>query len=134
MCLSGTATKETGLENLGAAPPPSLTEKSSSPEECIPIVVWRRRRKAPNGRAPQLELPDLGSPFASKPDVVAYDRHVLFTSDDPADATRHSSPSLISTTRIDETFVHKMPEQFVGLVFAQADLVCRLLLDKKKIY
>ena len=64
-----------------------------------------------------------GSPFASEPNVVAYDRHVLFTSDDPADATRHRTPSPISTTRIDEAFVHEMPEQLVGLVFAQADLV-----------
>jgi hypothetical protein len=41
---------------------------------------------------PQVELLHLGSPFARKPDVVAYDRHVLFASDDPADAARHSSP------------------------------------------
>src|SRR5215212_11876916 len=33
-------------------------------------------------------LPELGSPFASKPNVVAYDRHVLFATDDPADAAR----------------------------------------------
>ena len=31
---------------------------------------------------------DLGSPFASKANVVAYERHVLFTSDDPADGAR----------------------------------------------
>ena len=70
-----------------------------------------------------MKLLDLGSPFASKANVVAYDRHVLFTSDDSADATRHRAPGLISTTRIDEAFVHEMPEQLVGLVFAQADLV-----------
>jgi len=74
-------------------------------------------------RAPQVELPDLGSPLASKPDVVAYDRHVLFVSDDPANATRHRAPCPISTTRINEAFVHEMPEELVGLVFAQADLV-----------
>jgi len=68
-------------------------------------------------------LPDLGSPFASKPNVVAYDRHVLFAADDPADATRHRAPCPISTTRIEEAFVHEMPEELVGLVFAQADLV-----------
>src|SRR5215211_511671 len=60
--------------------------------------------------ASQVELLDLGSPFACKPNVVAYDRHVLFAPDDPADATRHSSPSPISTPRIDEAFVHEMPE------------------------
>jgi hypothetical protein len=65
---------------------------------------------------------DLGSPFASKANVVAYERHVLFTSDDPAGATRHRAPDLISTTRIEEAFVHEMPEELVGLVFAQADL------------
>ena len=68
----------------------------------------------------QVKLLDLGSPFASEPNVVTYDRHVLFTSDDPAGATRHRAPSLISTTRIEEAFVHEMPEQLVGLVFAQA--------------
>jgi hypothetical protein len=73
--------------------------------------------------APQVELLDLGSPFASKANVVAYDRHVLFTSDDPANATRHRAPSSISTTRIEEALVHEKPEQLVGLVFAQADLV-----------
>jgi hypothetical protein len=66
---------------------------------------------------------DLGSPFASEPNVVAYDRHVLFASDDPANATRHRASCSISTTRLDEAFVHEMPEQLVGLVFAQADLV-----------
>src|ERR671920_313316 len=74
-------------------------------------------------RAPQVKLLDLGSPFASKPDVVAYDRHILFTSDDPTDATRHRAPGPISTTRIEEAFVHEIPKQLVGLVFAQADLV-----------
>jgi hypothetical protein len=68
-------------------------------------------------------LGDLGSSFASKPNVVAYDRHVLFTSDDPAYATRHSAPSPISTTWIEEAFVHEMPEQLVGLVFPQADVL-----------
>jgi hypothetical protein len=67
-----------------------------------------------------MELPNLGSPFASKPNVVAYDRHVVFASDDPADATRHRPPGPISTTRIDGAFVHEMPEQLVGLIFAQA--------------
>jgi hypothetical protein len=67
-----------------------------------------------------VELLDLGSPSASKPNVVAYERHVLFASDDPADATRHRASGPISSTRIDEAFVHEMPEQLVGLVFAQA--------------
>src|SRR5215217_1331045 len=31
------------------------------------------------------------------------------------------TPGPISTTRIDEAFVHETPEQLVGLVFAQAD-------------
>src|SRR5215211_2147818 len=78
---------------------------------------------APPFCAPQVKLLDLGSPFASKPDVVAYDRHVLFTSDDPTGATRHRAPCPISTTRFDEAFVHEMTEELVGLVFAQADLV-----------
>src|SRR5215208_8254206 len=78
---------------------------------------------APPFCAPQVKLLDLGSPFASKANVVSYDRHILFTSDDPTGATRHRAPGLISTTRIDEAFVHKMPEELVGLVFAQADLV-----------
>jgi hypothetical protein len=71
--------------------------------------------------APQVELLNHRSPFASKANVVAYDRHVLFTSDDPADATRHRAPCPISMTRIDEAFVHEIPEQLVGLIFAQAD-------------
>jgi hypothetical protein len=70
-----------------------------------------------------VELLDLGSPFASKANVVTYDRHVLFTSDDPTGATRHRASGSISTTRFDEAFVDEMPEQLVGLVFAQADLV-----------
>jgi hypothetical protein len=45
------------------------------------------RRHLPH--APQVELLDHSSPFASKANVVAYDRHVLFTSDDPADAAQH---------------------------------------------
>src|SRR5215212_9294449 len=77
---------------------------------------------APPLCASQVKLLDLGSPFASKANVVAYERHVLFTSDDPTDATRHRAPDLISTTRIEEAFVHEIPEQLVGLVFAQADL------------
>src|SRR5215216_4415750 len=76
---------------------------------------------APPFCAPQVKLLDLGSPFACKPNVVAYDRHVLFAPDDPANATRHRAPSSISTTRIEEAFVHEMPEELVGLVFAQAD-------------
>src|SRR5919112_4795522 len=74
-------------------------------------------------RAPQVELLDLGSPFASEPNVVTYNRHVRFTSDDPTGATRHRASGLISTTWLDEAFVHKMPEELVGLIFAQADLV-----------
>jgi hypothetical protein len=70
-----------------------------------------------------VELLDLGSPLASKPNVVAYDRHVLFAADDPADAARHRAPGPISTTRIDEAFVYETPEQLVGLVFAQANHV-----------
>jgi hypothetical protein len=72
-------------------------------------------------RAPQVELLDFGSPLASKPNVVAYDRHVVFASDDPADAARHRAPCPISTIRIDEAFVHELPEQREGFVFAQAD-------------
>jgi hypothetical protein len=68
-------------------------------------------------------LADLGSPFASKPNVIAYDRHVLFASDDPADAAWHRAPGSISSTRIDEAFVHQLPEQLIGSIFAQADLV-----------
>jgi hypothetical protein len=68
-------------------------------------------------------LLDHSSPFASEPNVVAYYRHVLFTSDDPADATRHRTPGPISTTRIDEAFVHEMPEQRKGFVFAQAGVL-----------
>ncbi len=64
---------------------------------------------------------DLGSSFTSKPNVVTYDRHVPFAADDSADAARHRAPGPISTTRIDEAFVHKTPEQLVGSVFAQAD-------------
>src|SRR5215204_1904380 len=78
------------------------------------------RRRLP--RAPQVELLDLGSPFASEPNIVTYDRHVLFTSDDPIGTTRHRAPGPIGTTRIEEAFVHEMPEELVGLVFAQADL------------
>src|ERR671920_1364874 len=73
--------------------------------------------------SPQVEQLDPSSPFASKANVVAYDRHVLFTSDDPTGATRHRASCLISMTRIEEAFVHEMPEELVGLVFAQADLV-----------
>jgi len=85
----------------------------------LKAVAIRSRRL----RAPQVQLLDLGLPSASKPNVVAYDRHVLFAADDPVDATRHRSPCPISTTRIDEAFVHEMPEELVGLIFAQADLV-----------
>jgi hypothetical protein len=70
-----------------------------------------------------VELLDHSSPLAREPDVVACDRHVLFTSDDPTGATRHRAPGLISTTRIEEAFIHEMPEELVGLVFAQADLI-----------
>jgi hypothetical protein len=76
---------------------------------------------APPFCAPKVELLDHRSPFASKANVVAYDRHVLFAADDPANATRHRAPSPISTTRIEEAFVYKTPEQLVGWVFAQAD-------------
>jgi hypothetical protein len=115
------ATKGTGLENPGA-PPQDRTELSSL-EGCIPMVGRRTRRQSLTARAPQVELLDLGSPSASKANVVAYDRHVLFTADDPAGATRHRAPGLISMTRRDEALVHEMPEELIGLVFAQADLV-----------
>jgi hypothetical protein len=68
-------------------------------------------------------LDDFGAPFASKANVVAYDRHVLFASDDPADAAWHRAPGSIRSTRVDEAFVHELPEQLVGFIFAQADLV-----------
>lgn len=80
----------------------------------------RRRRLS---CAPQVELRDFGSPLASKPNVVAYDFRVIFASDYPADATRQRAPGPISTTQIDEAFVHEMSEQLVGLVFAQADVL-----------
>src|SRR5918998_900639 len=95
-------------------------------------VCWRLLRcptPSPNTRprrlscAPQVELRDLGSPLASKPNVVAYDFRVIFASDYPADATRQRAPGPISTTQIDEAFVHEMSEQLVGLVFAQADVL-----------
>jgi hypothetical protein len=70
-----------------------------------------------------VELRDFGSPLASKPNVVAYDFRVIFASDYPADATRQRAPGPISTTHIDEAFVHEMSEQLVGLVFAQADVL-----------
>ena len=76
-------------------------------------------RPAPAGAT--IALPDFGSPFGSKSDVVAYDRHVVFAPDDPADAARHRAPGLISATRIDKAFVHELPEQLVGRIFAQAD-------------
>jgi hypothetical protein len=76
--------------------------------------------RPPPAQRVKVMLPDLSSPFASKPNVVAYDRHVPFASDDPTGATRHRTPCPISTTRIDEAFVHEMPEQLVGLIFAQA--------------
>jgi hypothetical protein len=69
---------------------------------------------------PQVELLVLGSPFAIKPNVVAYERHVPPASDDPADVARHRAPCPISSTRLDEAFVHEMPEQLVGSIFAQA--------------
>ena len=47
---------------------------------------------------------------------------VMFSSR-PTGATRHRALCPISTTRVEEAFVHEMPEQLVGLVFAQADLV-----------
>src|SRR5918994_1395257 len=84
----------------------------------------RRRRLlalGPPPRAHQVELLDHSSPFARKPDVVAYERHVLFTSDDPTDATRHRASSPKGTTRIDEAFVNETPEQLVGSDFAQAN-------------
>jgi hypothetical protein len=95
--------------------PPNFASTHLKAVEAIPLP--------PPFCSPQVELLDHSSPFASEPNVVAYDRHVLFTSDDPADATRHRTPSPISTTRFDEAFIHEMPEQLVGLVFAQADLV-----------
>jgi hypothetical protein len=95
--------------------PPNFASTHLKAVEAIPLP--------PPFCSPQVELLDHSSPFASEPNVVAYYRHVLFTSDDPADATRHRAPSPISTTRIDEAFIHEMPEQLVGLVFAQADLV-----------
>ena len=74
----------------------------------LKAVAIRSRRL----RAPQVQLLDLGLPSASKPNVVAYDRHVLFAADDPVDATRHRSPCPISTTRIDEAFVLAQVDAF----------------------
>ena len=102
---------------------------ADSPVRAPPRKIRPRRCLA---RAPQVELLDLGSPSASKPNVVAYDRHVLFASDNPAGAARHRASGPISSTRIDEAFVHELPEQIIGLVFAQADALayaareCRL--------
>src|SRR5215203_2379323 len=87
------------------------------------LLLTTTAPSAPPLCALQVKLLDLGSPFASKANVVAYDRHVLLASDDPADATRHRAPGPIGTIRLEEAFVHEMPEQFVGLIFAQADLV-----------
>jgi hypothetical protein len=82
--------------------------------------AWILPPSAPPFCAPQVELLDLGSPFARKPNVVAYERHVFFASDDPADPTRHRAPCPIRTARIDGAFVHETSGQLVGLVFALA--------------
>jgi hypothetical protein len=88
-----------------------------------PLVARQQPLAAPPFCAPQVKLLDRSSPFTSKANVVAYYRHVPFASDDPADAARHRAPGPIGTTRIEEAFVHELPEEFVGSVFAQADLV-----------
>jgi hypothetical protein len=75
-------------------------------------------RPTPRSRA--VKSLDFGSPFAREPDVVAYERHVPSAPDDPADVARHRAPCPISSTRLDEAFVHEVPEQLVGSVFAQA--------------
>jgi hypothetical protein len=87
------------------------------------LVARQQPLAAPPFCAPQVKLLDRSSPFTSKANVVAYYRHVPFASDDPADAARHRAPGPIGTTRIEEAFVHELPEEFVGSVFAQADLV-----------
>src|SRR5919107_1980801 len=74
----------------------------------------RRRTPPVPPCAPQVKLLDFGSPLASKANVVAYDRHVLFAADDPTGTTRHRAPGLISTTRVEEAIVHEMTEQLVG--------------------
>src|SRR5687768_12582086 len=92
-------------------------------ERSPPHLDASRFPPAPPFCAPQVELLDHSSPFATEPNVVAYDRHVLLTPNDPVDASRHRASGPISTTRFDEAFVHEMPEQLVGSVFTQADLV-----------
>src|ERR671920_1975539 len=104
-----------------------LRSSFRAPGLALSQLAWARLKAVgatplpPPFCSPQVELLDLGSPFASKANVVAYDRHVLFTSDDPTRATRHRASGLISTTRIEEPLVHELPEQLVGLIFAQAD-------------
>ncbi len=109
---------------------PSVSSRTAKDSAVVVIGVHRRGVGRDDGARRRLRSPhhksnllDLGSPFASKPNVVAYDGHVPFAADDPANASRHRAPCPISTTRIDEVFVNEMPEQLVGLVFAQADLV-----------
>jgi hypothetical protein len=101
-------------------PPPNALHTAFTHLKAVGAIRPRRRLHFAHLKS---NLLDLGSPFARKANVVAYDRHVLFASDDPADATRHRAPGLISTTRIDEAFVHEAPKQLVGFIFAQADLV-----------
>jgi hypothetical protein len=85
------------------------------------IVPLRRSLRGSLHGAPKAELLDLGSPFVSKPNVVAYDRHVVFAPDDPTGVARHRAPGLENTTWVDVVLVHELPEQLVGSVFAQAD-------------
>jgi hypothetical protein len=120
MCLSGTRPKERASRI--SVPRPRIARSPSRRRDVSPWLggADEDSRPQPTLRI-KFVLPDLGSPFASKANVVAYDRHVLFASDDPANATRHRTPCPISTTRINEAFVQKLPEELVGLVFAQAD-------------
>jgi hypothetical protein len=81
------------------------------------------RRPSPREqRLVTVVLPDLGSPFAGKPNVVADYRHVVFAPDDPDGVARHRTPGPENATRIDVTLVHELAEKLVGFVFVQADL------------
>jgi hypothetical protein len=87
--------------------------------------------RPPPAQRVKFVLPDLGSPFASKPNVVAYDRHVLFAPDDPTGVARHRASGLENTPWVDVVLVHELAEQLVGSVFAQAGVAQKIAFAQK---
>jgi hypothetical protein len=69
----------------------------------------------------------LGLSLARKSYIIANERHIVFATNYPACMPRHRTPGTKDSPGINAAFVHEAFEQFIRLVFAEADVIAYAL-------